>query len=126
MTDTVERIVEPMIIVRDYAGLRAAVAMRRKELGLCQLDVDAITGLQSGYYSKLEAGIRGFGPMSFDCVMVALGLELAVVRRQPHHTTLLYNIHPEVLARRQRQWEGLDRRLKLLSPSSHDTVPTAE
>jgi hypothetical protein len=34
---------------------------------------------------------------------------LAVVRRQPHHATLLYRVNPEILELRRRRWQGLAR-----------------
>ena len=37
---------------------RAAIAARRRELGLRKLDLDHASGLQSGYTGKIEAGVR--------------------------------------------------------------------
>jgi transcriptional regulator with XRE-family HTH domain len=74
--------------VQSYSDLRSAVAMRRHELGLTQLEVDDIAGLQSGYLSKLECGLKNFGPMSLDAVLGALGLEIVLVRSGEVHRAL--------------------------------------
>ena len=65
--------------VRNYADLRALVAARRKELDLTQLEVDDLAGVQSGYTGKIECGARNFGEMSFDAIMGALGLSVALM-----------------------------------------------
>ncbi len=105
-----KRVVEPLAVVRDYDGLRAAVATRRKELGLTQLDLDDAAGLQTGYASKLEAGIKNYGPMSLTSTLDALGLELAVIRRKPHQTTLARLPSHETIERRRKWWNGGDQR----------------
>lgn len=76
---------EDVLVVTDMASLRAAVVTRRNELGLSQLAVDEIAGIQPGYLAKLEIGMKNFGPMSLGCVMGALGIELVVRRVTPHH-----------------------------------------
>ena len=68
-----------------YEELLAACIARRHELGLSQMAVDEISGLQGGYVGKLECGAKRLGPMSFPCLLQALGLELLVVRTTPHH-----------------------------------------
>lgn len=73
-------------IVGSYAGLLEAFVKQRHELGLSQLSVDGIGGVQSGYCAKLECGTKRFGMMSLECMLGALGLELAVVRTVPHHS----------------------------------------
>jgi transcriptional regulator with XRE-family HTH domain len=70
-------------IVRDYDELRRAIAARRHELGLTQLEVNFRAGLQDGYVNKIECGIRHFGDMSLGVVLEALGLELVVRPRDP-------------------------------------------
>lgn len=69
----------------DYAGLRGLIAARRRELGLRQLEVDDLAGVQSGYTGKLECGLRHFGDMSMGAVLGALGLSLVAVRSAPLH-----------------------------------------
>jgi hypothetical protein len=68
-------------IVRSYDDLRRAIAERRKELDLVQLELDDLTGLPSGYIGKLECGMRSFGSLSLGLVLQALGIELIVRRR---------------------------------------------
>jgi hypothetical protein len=52
------------IRVRDYDQLRAALAARRRSLGLRQLEADEKSGLQSGYVGKIGAGTRKLGDLS--------------------------------------------------------------
>lgn len=65
-----------MAVVVDYPGLRAAVASRRRQLGMTQLELDAMSGVPAGYTGKLEVGLRNFGDMSLSCVLQTLGLVL--------------------------------------------------
>ena len=64
------------IIIRSYKDLRLAIAAARKARGLKQLDVDHISGVQSGYTGKLECGDKNFGEMSFDAILGTLGVTL--------------------------------------------------
>jgi transcriptional regulator with XRE-family HTH domain len=70
---------EALAVIRDYADLRQFIARRRRDLGLSQLAVDEIAGIQSGYLAKLEIGTRHFGDISFGCVLGALGVALIAV-----------------------------------------------
>jgi transcriptional regulator with XRE-family HTH domain len=67
--------------IRDYSQLRSALANRRMQLGLRQLDVDEASSLQTGYVSKLEAGIRHLGPLSLPMLLAALDADLVLVPR---------------------------------------------
>jgi len=51
---------EEELIVTDMESLRAAFKARRNELGLSQLAVDEIAGIQPGYLAKLEVGMKNF------------------------------------------------------------------
>lgn len=66
---------------RNYEEMRLAIIARRRRMGLSQLVVDEIAGLQSGYTAKIEAGarIKNLGPLSLTLLMGALGLEGAFV-----------------------------------------------
>jgi hypothetical protein len=70
----------PIAVAYDLAGLRLLLAQRRRALGLTQLQVDEIAGLQGGYCGKLEIGLKGFGEMSLQAVLGALqaGLTLTL------------------------------------------------
>lgn len=72
----------------DYPQLRALIAARRRELGLRQLEVDDMAGLQGGYTGKLECGDRHFGDMSLGSLLGALGVGLALVRPAGTHESL--------------------------------------
>jgi hypothetical protein len=65
-------------IARDYPSLRAALAARRHALGWSQLEADHRSGLNDGYFGKLECGDRNFGDLSLCLVLQTLGLELVV------------------------------------------------
>ena len=63
------------------AMIRDAAKQRRRELGIPLLELDDISGVQSGYAAKLEAGIKNLGYISLPCILGALGLELLVVEK---------------------------------------------
>ena len=65
--------------------LLAAAKARRKELGLSQLLVDEISGMQNGYTGKLEAGMKGLGKLTVPLLLGALKLELAVMPAARQH-----------------------------------------
>lgn len=69
---------EPIAIVRDYDGLRRAIAARRRALGMSQRDVDHKAGLTDSHLSKIECGVRHFGDTSLPLVLEVLGLEILV------------------------------------------------
>ena len=71
--------------VTDYGQLRAVIAARRKELGLSQLEVDELAGVQTGYTGKIECGARHFGDVSFGSILGALGIKIEVVRAAGTH-----------------------------------------
>jgi hypothetical protein len=72
----------------DYPQLRALISARRRELGLRQLEVDDLAGLQGGYTGKLECGDRHFGDMSLGSVLGALGVGLQLVLPAGKHESL--------------------------------------
>jgi hypothetical protein len=74
--------------VQSYSELRSALDIRKHELGLSNLEVDDIAGLNSGCFSKLTCGMKNFGPMSLDAVLGALGVEIVLVRSGEVHRAL--------------------------------------
>jgi hypothetical protein len=64
--------------VHNYQGLIAALKLRRQQMGMTQLDLDDLAGLQSGYTGKIEAGIKGLAHMSLDCILGGLRVRLVV------------------------------------------------
>jgi hypothetical protein len=68
--------------IRDYETLRKAIAAARRKSGMSQMVFDDVSGLQSGYMGKLEAGLKGFGPMSLGLVLDTLGAELRVHKKR--------------------------------------------
>jgi len=70
------------IRIRDYRQLTQALAVRRRSLGLRQLDVDEKSGLQSGYVGKIEAGVRHLGPLSLPMLLCALDCDLLLAPRR--------------------------------------------
>lgn len=71
-------------VVREYSELVDALRARALELNVSRSEIDAVSGLQSGYAAKLLAPvpIRNIGPMSFGPLLQALGLSLIVVEDQ--------------------------------------------
>jgi hypothetical protein len=68
---------------RTYNELTAALATRRRELGLRQLEVDQLAGFPDQYCGKLEIGTRGVGRMSLPTWLETLGLDLILIAREP-------------------------------------------
>lgn len=68
-------------IVTDYVGLMAVLRSRADELGVTRETIDEVSGMQSGYASKLLAPvpIRSLGPTSLGPMLGALGLAIVVV-----------------------------------------------
>jgi hypothetical protein len=66
---------------RDYSQLTQALAARRRQLGLRQLDADEKAGLQPGYFGKLECHDRHFGPLSLPMALAALDVDLYLAAR---------------------------------------------
>ena len=69
---------QPIAVVRDYDGLRAALIARRVELRLSLEELDAISGVADRYSGKVLLGTRCFGDMSLQAILGALRLELVV------------------------------------------------
>jgi hypothetical protein len=73
---------DPRIIaqVADYSSLIRAVRSRIVELGITHETLDAISGLQSGYASKLlsDPPVRRMGPLTLFILIQSLGLELTL------------------------------------------------
>jgi transcriptional regulator with XRE-family HTH domain len=66
---------------RTYQQLTQALAARRRALGLRQLDADEKSGLQSGYVSKIEAGMRKLGDLSLPMLLAAYDCDLLLAPR---------------------------------------------
>jgi hypothetical protein len=69
------------IRIRDYAQLRQAIAARRRQLGLLQLEADERSGCQSGYQGKIEAGCRKLGDVSLPMILAGLDCDLYLAPR---------------------------------------------
>jgi hypothetical protein len=68
-------------VVRDYDTLVDALRARRDELKITHAVIDDVSGLHSGYASKLmsDPPIKGFGRVSLGPILGSLGLQLLVV-----------------------------------------------
>lgn len=68
-------------ICTSYVELMDAIRARADELGVTRETLDAVSGLQAGYSSKLLAPvpIRSLGPTSLGPMLGALGLAIVVV-----------------------------------------------
>lgn len=99
----------PWRVVRQYADLVDAIVVRRKRLGMSQIEVDDRAGLQLGYMGKLECWRsaqygRSLGVISLPLVLEALGLGLIVVpvrkgqkRHHPDERQLTLPLHHQNL-----------------------------
>jgi hypothetical protein len=61
--------------------IREVFAARRRQLGLNQLELDQLAGVQDQYSGKCEVGTRNYGNMSLAAIMGALGFEMILVER---------------------------------------------
>jgi hypothetical protein len=70
-----------LAIIADYDGLWSAVRERVDDLNLTRLELDYLSGAQSGYHSKLLCGaqIKKFGRRSLGDTLGAIGCELALI-----------------------------------------------
>ena len=66
-------------VIRTFDELRAALNRRKIDLGLKNLEIDDIAGLQSGYTGKLLCGMKRPGDMSLPAILGALKCELVLV-----------------------------------------------
>jgi hypothetical protein len=68
------------IDIRSYAELLAALRARRDQLGVSHECVDEVSGLSSGYASKIfsQPPMRRLGTLSLGEMLAALGLKLSV------------------------------------------------
>lgn len=71
----------PAIRCRTYRDLTQALAARRRQLGLTQLECDARAGLQDQYTGKLEIGTRHLGKLSLPMLCAALEVDILVAPR---------------------------------------------
>jgi hypothetical protein len=67
--------------IRSYDQLTQALAARRRQLGLRQLDADEKSGLQPGYFGKIECHDRCLGPLSLPMALAALDVDLYLAPR---------------------------------------------
>jgi hypothetical protein len=67
---------------RTYQQLTQAIAARRRQLGLRQLEADDLCGLQPGYLGKVEVGIRKLGDLSLPMICAGLDVDILVVPRR--------------------------------------------
>lgn len=65
--------------IATYPELRDALRARRQELGLTQLELDYLSGVQDGWTGKAECSAKRWGQMSLACALGALGLRVVLV-----------------------------------------------
>jgi hypothetical protein len=67
------------IIVKDFSGLLDALATVRERLGISFELLDELSGLTRGHSCKvLSERSKGLGPLAFDMLLGALGLQIAI------------------------------------------------
>ncbi|MBE44131.1 MAG: hypothetical protein CMO16_02975 [Thaumarchaeota archaeon] len=67
---------------RGYKSLMTAVAIRRKQLGISQTELDRIVGCADGYVSKCECGVRTPSVFMYWCFVEALDAEIEIVAKK--------------------------------------------
>jgi len=65
--------------ITDFETLRLALAQRKRDLRMSNLELDHLAKLQSGYTGKLMCGIKRPGDMSLPALLGALGAELVLI-----------------------------------------------
>lgn len=65
-------------IIAEFSDIRRVLDQRRKQLGLTMLELDYVSGVQEGYSSKVLAGIKGLGHISFPNLFQALKVEMII------------------------------------------------
>lgn len=90
-------------VANDYDGMIELVRYRLHELQTTNLEVDAVSGLHSGYTSKTTAPIpiKSMGKVSMGPLLQTLGLALIVVRDDEAFAKIEHR-----LAKRQRPREN--------------------
>jgi hypothetical protein len=64
--------------IREYNDIRFAIDLRRKQLGMSMEDLDHVSGVTSGYSSKIICGMRNLGSVSLPSLLGALKLRLTI------------------------------------------------
>lgn len=98
--------------IRSMPELIEALRARRDALNISHETIDAISGLQAGYTSKLLAPqpIKGLGAMSLGALMGALAVGLLLVD------------DPEQRARVEPRWQKRKRPQKLIGQASQASI----
>ena len=81
--------------IRDYDQLAGALAARRRQLGLRQLELDEKSGLQGGYSGKIEVQIHRLGPLSLPMILAGLDCDLLLVPRQSTVSPVAHRVSTE-------------------------------
>lgn len=86
----------------DYGALLRVIRQRVAELGITHETLDEVSGLQSGYASKLlsDPPVRRMGPIILFLVLQSLGLALTVTEDPIGLQSLRHRLTPRKVARR--------------------------
>jgi hypothetical protein len=94
-------------VASDYQGLVDAVRFRIHELQTTHESIDDVSGLHSGYTSKVAANIKSMGKVSMGPILQTLGLSLIIVRDDEQFARI-----KDRLTKRDRPNRAIARRLK--------------
>ena len=89
------------IRIRDYSQLTQALAARRRQLGLRQLDADEKASLQPEYFGKIECHDRCLGPLSLPMALAALEplkLNTNIPERFGYYSAGITNVNVDFIA----------------------------
>jgi hypothetical protein len=90
--------------ITEMADLVAVIRARALELNITHETIDAISGLQSGYFSKIAAGMKGIGSITWACLLPALGLKVVVHEDLEALARVKDRLTPRVFPRRAEHW----------------------
>lgn len=94
-------------VASDYQGLVDAVRFRIQELQTTHESIDDVSGLHSGYTSKVAATIKSMGKVSMGPILQTLGLSLIIVRDDEQFARI-----KDRLTKRERPNRAIARRIK--------------
>ena len=103
-------------LIRSMPELLEAIRARRDELGVTHENLDSISGLASGYVSKLlcDPPMKGLGATSLPALLGALGAALVMVP----DTAQIERVSP--------RWQKRKRPQRLPTPADRQSLAVSE
>jgi hypothetical protein len=95
-------------LISDYDGLVESVRERLDEMGMTRLELDHLSGMQSGYSGKIlgPGRVKIFGMKSLGDTLGAIGCKLALIEDPTQTAKILARMTPRERPVRQPKTEG--------------------